>query len=107
MIRDLYGLHRGQVDAYVYYAQWPVGYPTLIAIGSWVSGLNLLWASKLVNLLSAGLGFLLLRHINRMYAFVLASVYGAFTIIEMYSYTWSECVFILGCLSLVILLFKV
>ena len=107
IIRDLYGLHRGVIDAYVYYAHWPIGYPTLIIIAFWISGLNLFWASKLVNLFFAGLGFLLMRNINRKYSFVLASIYGAFTIIEIYSYTWSECVFIFGCLCLTVQLYKV
>ncbi|MFD2514129.1 hypothetical protein ACFSRY_09650 [Pontibacter locisalis] len=107
IIRDLYGLHRGIVDAKVYFAQWPIGYPFLIASVSWVSGLNLFWASKAVNLLFAGLGFCLMRYLNRAYSFVLASVYAAFTVLEMYSYTWSECVFLFGCLLFVVLLYKI
>jgi hypothetical protein len=91
----------------VYYAYWPIGYSTLITVAHWLSGLDLFWASKLVNLFFAGLGFLLLRHINREHSYALASIYGAFTIIEMYSYTWSECIFIFGCLCLIILLSKV
>lgn len=107
MILDLYGLHTGAVGSTAYFAAWPVGYPTLIVAASWISGLDLFWASKFVNLLFAGLGFLLMRHINNRYSYVLASVYGAFTVIEMYSYTWSECVFMFGCLCFVILLYNV
>lgn len=106
IIRDIYGLHRGVVDSREYFAQWPIGYPTLIVVTSYISGLSLFWASKVVNLIFAGLGFLLLRHINREYSFILASIYGAFTVIEMYSYTWSECVFLFGCLCLSFLLYK-
>ncbi|WP_345159763.1 hypothetical protein [Pontibacter saemangeumensis] len=97
-IHDLYGLHTGDASAKAYFTAWPVGYPTLIYMASWLSRLDLFWASKLLNLLFIGFGFLLMRHINRQYAFVLASIYGAFSIIEMYSYTWSEGVFIYGCL---------
>jgi hypothetical protein len=107
VIRDLYGLHRGVVDAKVYFAQWPIGYPTLIATTSLASGLDLFWSSKFVNLLFAGLGFLIMRHISRAYSFILASIYGSFTIIEMYSYSWSECIFIFGCLGLTTWLYKI
>ncbi|MFD3000000.1 hypothetical protein ACFS7Z_06485 [Pontibacter toksunensis] len=106
-IRDLYGLHSRRTGSIAYFSAWPIGYPTLVALVSLTSGLKLFWASKFINLLFAGLGFLLMRHINRQYAFVLASVYGAFTIIEMYSYTWSECVFMFGCLCFVVLLHEV
>ncbi|WP_147383278.1 hypothetical protein [Pontibacter oryzae] len=107
IIRDLYGLHTGQKNARILFTAWPIGYPTLIATITWISGLNLFWASKVLNLIFAGLGFLLLRHINRRYSFVLASIYGAFTVIEMYSYTWSECVFMYGCLFFAFLTYKV
>ncbi len=107
IIRDLYAPLKDGKNSYVYFVYWPVGYPILIALSSWVSGLNLFWASKAVNLFFAGLGFLLMRYINREYAFVLASVYAAFTVLEIYSYTWSECVFIFGCLSFSVLLYKV
>lgn len=102
IIRHLYG-PEGEL---MYFAAWPIGYPTLITVASFISGLNLFWASKLVNLLFAGLGFLILRQINRQYSFVLASIFGAFTVIEMYSYTWSECIFLFGCLYFVMLLYK-
>ncbi|CAM3385247.1 Glycosyltransferase RgtA/B/C/D-like domain-containing protein [Pontibacter korlensis] len=107
IIKDLYGLHTGQVNALTPFTAWPVGYPVLVVSVSWVSGLSLFWASKVVNLLFVGMGFLLLRHINQRYSYVLASVYGSFTVIEMYSYTWSECIFMFGCLCYVVLLYKV
>lgn len=97
-IHDLYGLHTGDASAKAHFTAWPAGYPTLIYLVSWLSHLNLFWASKLLNLLFIGLGFLLMRHINRQHSYVLASIYGAFTIIEVHSYTWSEGVFIFGCL---------
>ncbi|MHA6246315.1 hypothetical protein ACXYMU_00135 [Pontibacter sp. CAU 1760] len=107
IIRDLYGLHTGQVNAPTPFTAWPIGYPVLVAAASWVSGLSLFWASKLLNLLVAGAGFLLLRRINRPYAFVLASLYGSFTVLEMHSYTWSEATFMLGCLGFVFLLHRI
>ena len=78
-----------------YFSTWPVGYPVLIYLVSEVSSLSPYWASKVLNLLLLGCGFLLIRHINRPYSFVLASVYGAYTFIEVYSFSWSEAPFLL------------
>jgi hypothetical protein len=97
-IHDLYGLHTGDSTAKAHFTAWPVGYPMLIYLASWLSHLDFFRASKLLNLLCIGLGFLMMRHINRQYSYVLASVYCAFTIIEMYSYTWSEGIFMFSCL---------
>jgi hypothetical protein len=98
VIKDLYGLHTGDTSARAHFTAWPVGYPTLIYLASSFSQLDFFWASKLLNLLFIGFGFLLMRHLNRQYSFVLASIYCAFTIIEMSSYTWSEGIFMFGCL---------
>ncbi|MFD3000001.1 hypothetical protein ACFS7Z_06490 [Pontibacter toksunensis] len=83
-----------------YFSTWPVGYPVLIYFVSAVTPLSVFWSSKLLNLLLAGLGFLLLRHINRNYSFILASVYCSYTLLEVYSFTWSEAPFLLGLLYL-------
>ncbi|ARS36931.1 hypothetical protein CA264_16680 [Pontibacter actiniarum] len=83
-----------------YFSAWPVGYPVLIYLFSQVTSLDVYWASKILNLLFIGAGFLLLRHLCRQYAFVLASVYGAYTYLEVYSFTWSEAPFLLGLLLL-------
>ncbi|WP_299817962.1 hypothetical protein [uncultured Pontibacter sp.] len=83
-----------------YFSTWPVGYPVLIFILSKTSGLSVFWASKALNLLFLGSGFLLLRKLCRAYAFILASVFGAYTFIEVYSFTWSEAPFLIGVLLL-------
>src|SRR5690606_39250419 len=59
-----------------YFATWPVGYPILIYLFSELSTLNVFWSSKVLNLLFLGFGFLLIRHLCRSYAFLLASIYG-------------------------------
>lgn len=83
-----------------FFSIWPVGYPTLIFLFSAVTGLGMFWASKLMGLFFMGLAFLLLRHLNRTYSFVLASVFGAYTYLEVYSYSWSETPFLPGLLLL-------
>jgi hypothetical protein len=107
LIKDLYSPRVDEPGYRIHFTAWPVGYPTLIYAVSWLTGLNLFWASKLVNLLFVGLGFLVLRHINREFSFILASIYSAYTIIEMYSYTWSEGPFMFGCLCLIYLSYKI
>lgn len=86
-----------------YFSVWPVGYPVLVYLFSKLSGLDVYWASKILNLLLLGCGFLLLRYMSRPYAFVLASVYGAYTFMEVYSFTWSEAPFLLLLLVLAVL----
>lgn len=83
-----------------YFSTWPIGYPVLIYLISSVLPLNVFWASKVLNLVLLGLGFLLFRRLNRRYAFVIASVYGAYTFLDIYSFTWSEAPFLLGLLCL-------
>ncbi|MCC9167333.1 hypothetical protein [Pontibacter harenae] len=98
-IKDLYNLHRqSSTNGKVYFTAWPIGYPALIYTVSIITTLNVFWASKVVNLIFVGFGFLLMRHINKEHAYLLASIYGAFTIIENYSYTWSEGPFMFGAL---------
>lgn len=83
-----------------YFATWPVGYPVLIYLLSEASTLDVFWSSKVLNLLLLGFGFLMLRLLSRPYAFLLASLYGIYTFMEVYSFTWSEAPFLFGLLLL-------
>ncbi|MHA6246314.1 hypothetical protein ACXYMU_00130 [Pontibacter sp. CAU 1760] len=83
-----------------YFSTWPVGYPVLIYLVSSMLPLSVFWASKVLNLVLLGLGFLLFRCLNRRYAFIMASVYSAYTFLDIYSFTWSEAPFLLGLLCL-------
>lgn len=83
-----------------YFIIWPIGYPLTIFLTSVVTGLDAFWASKVLNLLLIGGSFLLLRRLSYKYSYVLASVYGAYTLIEVYSFTWSEAPFLVGMLLL-------
>ncbi|GAA4435154.1 hypothetical protein GCM10023188_26920 [Pontibacter saemangeumensis] len=93
-------LYDGESGRRIFFSTWPVGYPVLIYVVSAVSTLSVFWASKVLNLLLLGLSFLVLRQINRKYAFILASVYCSYTLLEVYSFTWSEAPFLLGLLYL-------
>ncbi len=86
------------------FTAWPVGYPLMIAFASAITGLEVFWASKLLNLFLLGLSFLLLRCISSTHAYLLSSAYCTYTLLAVYSYTWSEAPFNFGCLLLVFLL---
>jgi hypothetical protein len=78
-----------------YFSTWPVGYPILIYLFSELSSFDVYWSSKLLNFLLIAVSFVFLRSFNRSYSYILASVYGAYTFLEMYSFTWSEAPFLL------------
>ncbi|WP_299760207.1 hypothetical protein [uncultured Pontibacter sp.] len=101
-LKEGHGLYTMSADGIgrYYFSTWPVGYPVLIYLFSEISTLDVYWSSKVLNLIFLGCGFLMLRHLNRPYAFILASVYGAYTYMEVYSFTWSEAPFLLGILIL-------
>ncbi len=74
---------------------FPPGYPALIALFSGLTGLPVLWASKVVNggavLLSAGLW---LRRIGPERAIWLLSVWWTGGFLRILAYTWSETLFL-------------
>lgn len=96
-LKDGHGFYvlNQEADSRVYFSTWPVGYPILIYLFSELSTLDVYWSSKLLNLLLLAVGFVFLRQLNRPYAFILASIYGAYTFMEVYSFTWSEAPFLL------------
>ncbi|WP_162051400.1 hypothetical protein [Pontibacter pamirensis] len=99
-------LYNASATEETFFSVWPVGYPVLIYIVSAVTRLDVFWASKVLNLLLVGFGFLLLRQINMKYSYILASAYCAYTLLEVYSFTWSEAPFLLGLLCLCYLINK-
>lgn len=100
-------LYKASTAEETFFSVWPVGYPVLIYSVSAVTLLDVFWASKVLNLLLIGLGFLLLRQINRKYSYILASVYCSYTLLVVYSFTWSEAPFLLGLLYLCYLVNKI
>jgi hypothetical protein len=96
-LKDGHGLYvlNAEGTSRHYFSTWPVGYPVLIYLFSEITTIEIYWASKILNLLLLACGFLLLRHLNRTYSYLLASVYAAYTFMEVYSFTWSEAPFLL------------
>lgn len=80
------------------FATWPVGYPTLIYLFSWIFGANVFWSSKLVNLVAATGCLILLRFTFGAKAWVYALSFLTGTMVLFCCYSNSEMVFIFGLL---------
>lgn len=92
----------GYVDGIsTYFATWPVGYPVLIAVVSFLTGLNVVWGAKLVNIFCLGFCFIILKQLFQGRAVTVALVFFISTFAALFSYTWSEVPFLLGLLWLV------
>lgn len=78
-----------------YKATWPIGYPGLIALMSWGTGLSTLWASKVVNLLCLALIFGLLAVWVGEHAWIPALYLASHGKLAVFAHTWSEGPFLL------------
>ncbi len=80
---------------WVWNGTFPIGYPALIAAGSGLTGLPVLWASKLINIiavvLSAGLW---LRRVGPVRTLWLLSIWWIGGFLRILAYTWSETLFL-------------
>jgi hypothetical protein len=80
---------------WVWNGTFPIGYPALIAAGAGFSGLSVLWASKLINImvvvLSAGLW---LRRVGPERTLWLLSIWWMGGFLRILAYTWSETLFL-------------
>lgn len=78
------------------FAIWPIGYPTFIALISFITGLSIFWSSKLLSIILIGLNFLILRKYYKENTYLVAIVFTWGSYITIYFYTWSETIFIFG-----------
>lgn len=80
---------------WVWNSTFPIGYSAFIAAGAGLTGLPVLWASKLINLmavmLSAGLW---LRRVGTVRTMWLVSIWWMGGFLRILAYTWSETVFL-------------
>ena len=75
-------------------AIWPIGYSGLIALVSWGTAFSMEIASKIVNLLAlAGCFWLLLRRFQDKAWFVALGLMTS-SLVQLYTNTWSETVFL-------------
>ena len=77
-----------------FFAIWPVGYPTFIFLIAKLTGLSVFWASKLLNVILIGIILGMFRALFRERAYIYGLILLFSSYIEIFSYTWSETVFI-------------
>lgn len=78
---------------------WPAGYPVLIAGVGYLSG-NVFIASKAVNILFIGFCLALFYYFYRERGLLLGLIFCFYGVLEVYSYSWSEGVFLFALLVL-------
>ena len=77
-----------------FFAVFPAGYPTLIYIVSKLTSLSVYWASKLLSILIAMGIFLFFRNLFDKDAYIYSLIFLFASYLEIFSYTWSETIFI-------------
>ncbi|PKP12356.1 MAG: hypothetical protein CVU08_10955 [Bacteroidetes bacterium HGW-Bacteroidetes-3] len=77
-----------------FFAIWPVGYPILIFIVAKLTGLPVFLASKLLSILLIGLVLIFFRKLFNKNAYLYGLIFFSASLIEIYSFSWSETVFI-------------
>jgi hypothetical protein len=93
-------------DGKSFFAIWPIGYPVLIFMVSKLTGLGIVWASKILNLIIIGVILLLFRNIFRGNAHWAGLIFFIDANIELFTFTWSEVPFILFLICTSLLLYK-
>ncbi|UII29430.1 hypothetical protein LVD15_13670 [Fulvivirga maritima] len=80
----------------IYFAAWAPGYPVLIAFLCWLSGgfISVIVASKLINVLAMACIYWLLRKWVGSRAWFPFLYFCSFGMLEVFSYSWSEPIFL-------------
>lgn len=76
------------------FAIWPVGYSSLIFLISKLTGLSVFLASKFLNILLLGVFIRYFRKIFNENAYLYGLIFFFASFIQIYSYSWSESIFI-------------
>lgn len=82
----------------MHFSIWPLGYPVMIYILSAILGVNVFWASKVINIICVGLSLIVLRNVFKENVWVYGLFFLSGASLELFSWTWSEAPFILGML---------
>jgi len=77
-----------------FFAIWPAGYPTLIFLTAKLTGLSVFLASKFLNIILIGVILAIFRSLFKHNAYVYGLILLFSAYIEIFSYTWSETLFI-------------
>ena len=89
-----------------FFAMWPIGYPTFIFLISKLTGLSPFWASKMLNIICIVIIFFIFKHIFNNKAYVYGFILLFASNIQIFTYSWSETVFITTLIWFTFLVFK-
>ncbi|MBC8110600.1 MAG: hypothetical protein H7Y04_06025, partial [Verrucomicrobia bacterium] len=90
-----------------FFAFWSLGYPFAIMLVHLVTGLGLFWASKVVNFIALAAIFILLRKIGTDKAYLPAFIFCSYPMLEVFSYSWSEPLFLCTSLYFIVFVFEI
>lgn len=88
-----------------YFAAWPVGYSVLIAGVAKIFPVDLVLASKLVNILLIGIILLIFKRIFKAEAYIFGSLFLLDSVMKLTYRTWVQTPFMTGMVVLAFLLF--
>jgi hypothetical protein len=100
-VKDAY-----EVDKVSYFAQWPPGYPLVIALVSSVTGIGVFWSAKIVNVIMLALIMSFLGLVYKEEAPTMGLIFLLASPLNVMSMTWSEPVMMLGLLIFSYFLYK-
>jgi len=83
-----------EIKEKIYFATWPLGYPSSIYLISKITGVTVFWSSKLLSILIIGLIILLFRLQFQEKAYIYTPIFLFSSFIEIFSFTWSEGLFV-------------
>lgn len=96
---DGYGLNILSADGErIFFAIWPIAYPSLIYLIALVTGLSVFWSSKVLSIILFGISLVLIEKIFKSKSIYIAMILLFSTFIEVFSYSWSESLFIVAIL---------
>ena len=93
-------------DGKSFFSIWPVGYPIMIFTISKLTGLGVVWASKVLNLLVMGIILLLFRYIFKKNVHWVGLLFFVDSFFLIFTYTWSEAPFLIFLILISISLYK-
>jgi hypothetical protein len=79
-----------------FFSLWPIGYSFFIFLVSKFFNLSVFWASKFLNVFFIGLILINFKIIFRKNAYLYATIFLFASNIDLFSYTWSETMFIVA-----------
>jgi hypothetical protein len=92
--QKLIDLSKASLENSVFSPKWPLGYPVLIYCVAKITGLSVFWASKLLNMLLVGFILIIFRSLFKRNAYLYGLIFFFSAYIEIFTYTWSESLFI-------------